>query len=412
MRKIITLAVALLCCAFVVYAQTPTPMPRFEIPTARGNGMGGTHIAYTDNVYSLLVNPAAMIRTQERSFFSLSGSLFSPEMTFGLLKPILDIANTSPGDEGGGDLFGDLGKALEDITGSLPDSGKIGLGFDLREFPLSIGWVANGFGFGIWNRIFINPILSGTDIQANVFVDVIVPVGIAFKVFDIGGHSLDAGVTLKTYGRLWLQHDPMSFYDLMDENFDLADIAHAPVIIGAGLDLGIMYRGAGLLKGFSAGATFTDIFNVGKPIADLLDSEGVEELTGTYTVPFAFNLGAAYELKLLGNLLGIVVAADWRDVFSNPNDYTRRNPALNIGLGAQVSLLNMFKVRLGMSDALLSIGAGVDLGAFEISLAYYGKELGLEPGQNPVAALDLTIAFRPEAKKRVWPWARNPIVKL
>jgi hypothetical protein len=72
----------------------------------------------------------------------------------------------------------------------------------------------------------------------------------------------------------------------------------------------------------------------------------------------------------------------------------------------------MLKVRLGMSDSLLSIGAGVDLGTFEISLAYYGKELGLEPGQNPVAALDLTIAFRPEAKKRVWPWARNPIVRL
>jgi hypothetical protein len=114
----------------------------------------------------------------------------------------------------------------------------------------------------------------------------------------------------------------------------------------------------------------------------------------------------------INSLLGLVVAADWRDVFSDPNDYQKRNPALNLGLGAQLSLLSMFKFRVGISDALPSIGIGVDLGVFEISLAYYGKELGLDPGINPVAALDLTIAFHPEAKKRVWPWAQRSIVGM
>jgi hypothetical protein len=74
--------------------------------------------------------------------------------------------------------------------------------------------------------------------------------------------------------------------------------------------------------------------------------------------------------------------------------------------------MNMFKFRVGLSDSLPAIGFGIDVGTFEFSIAYYGKELGYEPGQLPVAALDLTLTFRPEAKKRVWPWTRRTIVGL
>jgi hypothetical protein len=295
-------------------------------------------------------------------------------------------------------------KVLGDAANTLAGDGTIALGFDIREFPLSIAWVANGFGFGIWSRVFVNPNINGTNIQVNLIGDVIVPVGFAFKVMDMGGHTIDFGLTLKGYGRAMLEGASMNILKMTEMDVDNPlDSFSAPLIVGAGLDAGLLYRGAGLLKGFSAGVTFTDIFNHGTPILDFMSDS---EPAGSYTVPFAINLGAAYELKIF-NLLGVVVAADLRDITTT--DYTKRNPVLNIGLGAQVSLLNMFKFRAGMSDALLSVGVGVDLGIFELSFAYYGKELGLEPGLNPVAVMDLTIAFRPEAKKRLWPWAQRPI---
>ena len=94
MRRFFT--IALLFCAAMAFAE-PTEMPRFEIPTARSNSMGGHHVAYTDNVFSLLVNPAAMMRVQQKSFFALSPTLLSPQATFDLTGAFIDAA--------GGDIF-------------------------------------------------------------------------------------------------------------------------------------------------------------------------------------------------------------------------------------------------------------------------------------------------------------------
>jgi hypothetical protein len=65
-----------------------------------------------------------------------------------------------------------------------------------------------------------------------------------------------------------------------------------------------------------------------------------------------------------------------------------------------------------MNEMLPAFGFGFDFGSFEIDVAYYGKELGLEPGQMPTAALDLTIAIRPGAKERHWPWTQKSLVEV
>jgi hypothetical protein len=65
-----------------------------------------------------------------------------------------------------------------------------------------------------------------------------------------------------------------------------------------------------------------------------------------------------------------------------------------------------------MNDLLPAFGIGFDHGFFEIDLAYYGKEFGLEPGLLSAAAVDLTISIRPGAKKRDWPWTRRSLVGL
>ncbi|MDR1430274.1 MAG: hypothetical protein LBI85_08275, partial [Spirochaetaceae bacterium] len=116
----------------------------------------------------------------------------------------------------------------------------------------------------------------------------------------------------------------------------------------------------------------------------------------------------------IGNIVTLTVAFDYRDIANlfEQDDYRKRNALLGIGAGVQAGFFNIFNVRAGMSEMLPAVGLGVDLGPFEIDMAYYGKEFGLEPGQLSAAALDLTIALRPGAKKRDWPWARKSLVGL
>jgi hypothetical protein len=402
MKKALIFFLCAMMCAAVVFAEDKA-MPQLAIPTARSNGMGGSHVAYTDNVFALLVNPAAILRVEQRSFFSLSPSLLNPESTFGLLSTIPNAA--------GGDM-GALGDAADILS---KKKGRVSLGFDLREFPLSIAWVADGFGFGLWDRIFVNPNIIGTNIEVNIYADVMLPISFAFKILDTYSHDVDAGITVKPFVRV-RGYEKTSIMNLMDKTDETFDNMSVPVLAGAGFDLGFLYRWD---LGLSAGLTFKDIVTRGAVVTDILGND-----TGaSYYVPFTMNLGAAYDFKIgrfwttapgiLANV-GITAAIDWRDMINafQQDDYRRRNAALDLGIGLQFSLYDIFMLRFGMNELLPSFGIGFDLGAIEFDLAYYGKELGLEPGQLSAAAVDLTFSIRPGAKKRDWPWARRSLVGL
>ncbi|MDR0584671.1 MAG: hypothetical protein LBG57_10045 [Treponema sp.] len=396
MKKIAALILSL--CTVGVFAED-VAMPRFAMPTARDSGMGGTHVAYTDNVFSLLVNPAAMMRVRQRSFFAISPTLYSPQSTFGLIDAIDGLVSR-------GDL-GSLGGAADIFS---RQNGKISMGFDLKEFPLSIAWVADGFGFGLWNRVFVNSNIIGLRFNFDVYADVLLPVGFAVKVLDVNGHAIDAGLTVKPFARV-RAYEKINLLGLLGTDSDLS--ITAPLIIGAGFDLGLLYRWD---TGLSAGLTLDDIVTRGAVAANFYGSDN-----NTYFVPFSMNLGLAYDFKL-GQIwknapgflakTGVSFAADWRDLTNifQQDDYSRRNAILDLGLGTQLSLGGLVNLRLGLNEMLPAVGLGLDLGPFEIDTAYYGKELGLEPGRLSTAALDLTFAIRPEAKKRNWPWARRALI--
>jgi hypothetical protein len=398
MKKFMVFIFVLYCAAAVFAEETRTEMPRFEIPTARSNGFGGSHIAYTDDVFALLVNPAAIMQVRQRSFFTISPSVVSPQ------KIIEFVGNTD-----------DIGKALEALN-NPKNPGKIPLGFSLNEFPLSISWVANGFGFGIWDRIHADVEIIGTTAEAVLLADVVVPFGFAFKILDTAAHDVDAGITLKGFGRGYGEK-MVTVTEVISDFGSIADDLGAPVIAGFGIDLGFLYRWN---IGLSAGITFDDIVNHGFEVARIGNGEAADG----YYVPFSMNLGVAYDFRI-GNVwktapgfiarTGITAAFDWHNfdlLFETKNPYFKKNPVLGIGAGLQLSLADIFKVRIGMNEMLPAFGVGFDLGALKIDVAYYGKELGLEPGQMPAAMLDVTLAIRPEARARSWPWARSSLVEV
>ena len=71
-----------------------------------------------------------------------------------------------------------------------------------------------------------------------------------------------------------------------------------------------------------------------------------------------------------------------------------RHPLLNIGLGVEVTVLNALTLRAGIADALPALGFGLDLSFMTLDFAVYGRELGLDPGMQPVYAMSLGLLFR------------------
>jgi hypothetical protein len=362
------------------YAEDMAPL---ALSSTRSLGMGGTHVAYTDEVYALFVNPAALRRANQGSAFEISPAFVGP------LFDLIDLASSS-----GDDLTGDLGDFAKDTGGKIP------LGIDFRG-PLSVGYTANGLGFGVWNRVHLDAAVIGTDIDASVLTDLILNYGMSFSVLSMGNHEVDAGFVVKPFLRAKADM-AVTALDAIGGGLDnMFDEFNVPLIAGAGFDLGFMYR---FHQDLSVGMTIDDVYTGGGRISTLYgDDNGVS----SYRVPATLNLGVAYTLRPIP-WLGLAFMLDYRDVTNlfYADDYTRKNPILNLGFGTELSILQFLKLRFGLNEMLPAAGLGLAAKAFQFNVAIYGRELSNEPGGFSTYGLDLSIAIRPETKKKDWPWGR------
>jgi hypothetical protein len=383
---------------FLVFGVLPAlfaeDMAPLSMPSTRSLGMGGPHVAYTDTVYALFVNPAALQKANQGSGFELSPAFVGP--LFGLM----DIAGSL-----GDDLAGSLGNFAKDSGGKIP------IDIDLRG-PLSIGYTANGLGFGAWNRTHVDARVIGTDMDASVLADLFANFGMSFGILSLGNHEVDAGFVARPFVRAKADM-AVSALDAIDGGLDdITEKFNVPLIAGAGFDLGFMYR---FRRDLAAGLTINDVYTGGRRVATLY---GNDDGVSSYRVPATLNLGVAYTLPLRISWLGVALMLDYRDVTNlfHAGDYTRKNPILNLAFGAELGILSFLKLRLGLNEMLPAAGIGIEAKAFHLNFAVYGRELSKEPGGFSTYGLDLSIAIRPQTKTRSWPWNKhlpvNSILKI
>jgi hypothetical protein len=374
---------------FLVFGVLPASfaedMEPLAMPSTRSLGMGGTHVAYTDDVYALFVNPAALQRANQGSVIELSPAFVGP------LFDLIDLAGSA-----GDDLTGALGDFAKDTGGKIP------IGFDLRG-PLSIGYTANGLGFGLWNRVHEEAVVIGTDISASVFADVILNFGMSFSILSMGNHEVDAGFVVKPFLRAKAGMS-VTALDAIGGGLDnILEEFNVPLIAGAGFDMGFKYR---FHKDLAVGMTIDDVYTGGGRISTLYgDDDGVS----SYQVPATLNLGVAYTLRPEPvPWLSLAFMLDYRDVTNlfHADDYTKRNPILNLAFGTELGIFSFLKLRFGLNEMLPAAGLGLVAKAFQFNVAIYGKELSNEPGGFSTYGLDVSIAVRPETKKKNWPWSR------
>jgi hypothetical protein len=399
MKRLFVLS--LLFLSLTAFAEDIEAIP-VVIPNAKHNGMGGDHIAYTDNVYALLVNPAAIMRVNESGSGAFALSLIDPKKTFDTAVSLGEMFY---------DVFhGDI-KAFHRLVDIYTKSKGAPSGFDLREFPLSFAWVSNGLGVGIWNRFYIDPYNVGSQTQHNLYADVVLPISAAFPLVGTAHQSLDIGVTLKPFARIIVPGEVDDSILLPDDPKPL-DVGTIPLIAGTGFDAGLIYRWD---KGFSLGFTVNDIFTRGKTIHTF---KGDDE--SDYVMTMTMNLGLAWQIKI-GNFApdappvvantGITVAADWRDIrtiFWQDGAFNRENIWKEAHAGIEVVLFDTLMLRGGMRKMQPVAGIGVSLGSFQIDASFYKKEFKEENTVVPV--LELTFAVRPKAKESNWFWSQNPLI--
>ena len=86
---------------------------------------------------------------------------------------------------------------------------------------------------------------------------------------------------------------------------------------------------------------------------------------------------------------------DYSDIFdfwTHPD--TASNPILHVGLGVEVTLLDILALRAGFGDGYFSAGVGIDLSVMQFGLTMYGRELSSQPGLQPNYNLLLSTVFR------------------
>jgi hypothetical protein len=358
----------------VDYYETP-----MEPINPRFSAMGGGHAAVYDGFSALFQNPAGYLLTEEEISFA--------QFTIGLKGPVFTIADTIT-----------QGADLADISDLM-----YGLytGIDIAG-PLSFGYVGKGLGLGLFSSTSTE-IKSNNPLTAkeNIMQDILLTGGYSFSL--IGGedsvepHRLDGGVLLKGGYRGRIQGG-VSAVELQNPSLDL--VLGRPFYFTSliGMDLGLLYL---YERRWYVGLTAKDVFTptLRTEYSDI-DAffAGEAALGDEYgLVPFSLNLGGMYRFDLRDRNIFISEAKlmlDYSDIFDfwlYPELAT--NPILHVGLGTELTMLNILDLRIGFAQGLPAAGLGIDLHVFTLNAAMFGSERSTEPGLSPVYNLQFGFEF-------------------
>jgi hypothetical protein len=375
--KLFFLLGALSCGVFSPAFLPGETVDPFVMPSTRAAAMGGRHAALSDDFYSLFTNPAAFVGVKEE--YSIA------ELTFDGYGPIFEIIDAVMG-------LDDSGLGSLDLSGIVGKKG-FAAGFDLGG-PIALGWVGRGLGLGLFSRLRVDAQLSGLNLRPVVLGETLVVGGYSFRVLNTQYHVLDLGFLGKGFFRGGLKLDA----PIIDAEKLFDDIPGKPfkTHLGLGLDVGMSYT---LAQDFTASVVCFDLYSpvLISAFSSYRAFQNQEVPGRAYeTVKPRLDFGLKYRIRssVLDRYISrFSVMADYHD-FLDLGSQIPRNPILNVGLGVELVVLNALSIRAGIADALPSAGFGLDLSFVTLDLSIYGRELGIDPGLQPVYAVSIGLLFR------------------
>lgn len=373
MKKITVLLTAFVLSSGLVFAGEFKP-ELHTIPSVRQQGFGGLYATDVDSFYSLYSNPASLGRRRNHSLF--------PSIDIhagGPLKDSLKIA----------DAVTSLDSSV--LTQIISDNNGLKLDVDIQPL-LSFGHISSwGFGWGFSTQAFVNATVPGialADVQAGA--EAVLTLGFALPVINSDNLLLSVGVTGKGFaqGATGFSGNLMDFLTSV-----MQDSSGLPLYLSAGFtfDAGVYLS---ICNTISVGVVYKNPFSMvwvaegtfGSPSYEFNRVTRLEESVAagvSYSVPVAWTNGIITSFKLMANYDNVFA------LFKKDG----RNPWLGISAGTELVLGNICSLRFGMSEMLPAAGVGFKLGTFNIDVALYGKELGLEPGSSPCLNGSVFLGF-------------------
>lgn len=343
----------------------------FIVPTVvdiRSAGMGGSHLCDFRQPFVLLDNPSGMAFSGKQVFFP------SLALDFGGPPNVSKLLGMLSGD---GDV--DLVDALVDM---LKETNGIFIDADVM-LPLAFSRVANNWGIGIYNNVFLRGDLpSVSSVSAVAGADLMLAGGFAVPLLDKGFQRLSLGMSTKLLGRFGVVYKGAAT--------ELASLDYknlpAELTLAMGFDVGATYS---LWDILSFSLVWKDLYlGMSHGLGTITSMEFSDEEWSKFvdSGDLALGIGVQVPLGLVERVVSsLSVYVDFSNItsmFNKEKAIFLPHPLLNLSAGLEAVLFKTIALRFGMAGPYLAAGFGVDLGVFHISMAIYGREKGLDPGQS------------------------------
>ena len=356
---------------------------RFAPTNARMAGMGGAGLSLVEAEYGLFVNPASLAEGKLRiSLPSVSVTLYH---AYDALKK----------DSNGKNLFDKIGGDKDTLVAAVLNVVGTELA-PLASADVSASLVLPfGLGIGLYGRDTIYT-YSGTAVDQ---LDVSLALGYAYGL-NLGDFRVSAGVTAKMNVLAFNQRLKVATVikseDIKEMSMNVA-VGYSVPVIDFGVtgewkkgpnDISASLVVSNLFSKYRMGIVNTSINGVGETVKSDIKYDDF-----TIKTKPSVDFGLGYEFE--SSFVDFAVAADLTDLvgmFSSLKGGEAGRVILrHLNTGVEVSLIDTFAFRAGMSSGYFTVGTAIDLFALRIEAAYYWNEMGTAAGERGLDGL--TIRF-------------------
>jgi hypothetical protein len=355
------------------------------MPDARVSALGGKHVAQSDGLSLLFSNPAC--------FATAPGEFIVTGLSAQLSGPVFDIA---------GLLIKGQQMSTMAVAGLMDPDGRLYTALDSGG-PLAVGYVGKGLGLGLFNRSWATVNASSLmTVDIDAAEELLAIAGYGYRIKLSPALALDLGLSTKFFVRLEMPY-PTSVLGLSAFMQDYASIFKRTgyrATTGLGLDAGMRFS---ILDRYAfavaARDAYTPTFIASIPSLEAFSADPFQIFTnasGTGIVPC--NLAAGIYLDPPLGFMSRYLSSwrfmlDYDDILSL-FDTQPPNPFLLASAGTELTIHDVLHLRGGWNQGSPAAGFGLDLTAFDLEVAMFGKELGYDLGERTVYNLLISVNMK------------------
>jgi hypothetical protein len=367
---------------------------------------GGSFTAVARGYNSLFTNPAGFARKGGSLTLASANAWVYARPDYRTLEQIADALSAESEEEQtelGLQIAKEQTEGYWDEDGNFHPGGGVGFGSSS-----GVAFVGGGIGLGV--TLTADAYLSGKrfPLGLNGYLDSNLGFtgGLALP-FNLFGMKLYAGADVRYFLQTHTTIDSRAAAKLLEAGASdpLEALNSVPTLNGYGLafDLGLIAESGPLTVGMSVRDLFgTRVQFAEHGFGEIMTSISEEfdlpernpEDTEKYVIPASVNLGVGYHprLGILAWLIDPMIHAEIKDIgglISEKDSFVK-----HLHIGSEVRLLSFMKLRAGLNQGYLTMGAGMKILFLDVNAALFTREMGTLPGSRPSSAFAVEAAIR------------------